>query len=72
MELGQSFIFQNLLLSRTQVLCSLVRFHLCQKKEKLLLNLRQTDLGMSLKKCGINFQRSEIILNGLAYSLVGG
>ena len=72
MELGQSFIFQSLLLLRTQVLCSLVRFHQYQKKEKLLLNLRQTDLGMSLKKCGINFQRSEIILNGLVYSLVGG
>ena len=54
------------------MLCSLVHFHPCQKKEKLLLNLRQIDLGMSLKKCGINFQRSEIILNGLAYSLVGG
>lgn len=54
------------------MLCSLVHFHPCQKKEKLLLNLRQTDLGMSLKKCGINFQKSEIILNGLAYSLGGG
>lgn len=72
MELGQSFIFQNLLLSRTQVLCSLVRFHLCQKRGRLLLNLRQIDLEMSLRKCGINFQRSEIILNGLAYSLGGG